>query len=149
VIEINLTPNRADCAGVRGVARDLAAAGLGTLRSLNFEAKESTMTPTSLEYKAVKPTFKSPVSVKIEDDGCKLFLGRYIKGVKNGPSPAWLQERLKAVGLRPISMLVDITNLLSIGAARPMHVYDADKLKGNITVRATKKGETLAALNDK
>lgn len=149
VIEINVTPNRADCTGVRGIARDLAAAGLGALRSLNFNAAESTMTPTSLEYKAVKTTFKSPVTVKIEDDGCKLFIGRYIKGVKNGPSPAFLQERLKAVGLRPISMLVDVTNLLSIGAARPMHVYDADKLKGNIAVRTTKKGETLAALNDK
>ncbi len=149
VIEINLTPNRADCAGVRGIARDLAAAGLGTLRSLNFNAAESTMDSKTLHYKAVKSTFKSPVSVKIEDDGCKLFLGRYIKGVKNGPSPAFLQERLKAVGLRPISMLVDVTNLLSIGAARPMHVYDADKLKGNITVRMTKKGEKLEALNDK
>lgn len=149
VIEINLTPNRADAAGVRGIARDLAAAGLGTLRALNFNASESTMDATTLHYKAVKPTFKSPVSVKIEDDGCKLFIGRYIKGVKNGPSPAFIQERLKAVGLRPISMLVDITNLLSIGAARPMHVYDADKLKGNISVRTTKKGEVLEALNDK
>ncbi len=149
VIEINLTPNRADCAGVRGIARDLAAAGLGTLRSIEFNAAESTMDSKSLYYKAVKSTFKSPISVKIEDDGCKLFLGRYLKGVKNGPSPAWLQERLKAAGLRPISMLVDVTNLLSIGAARPMHVYDADKLKGNITVRTTKKGEKLEALNDK
>jgi phenylalanyl-tRNA synthetase beta chain len=149
VIEINVTPNRADCAGVRGIARDLAAAGLGTLRSIDYNAPESTMDSKTLYYKAVQSTFKSPVSVKIEDDGCKLFVGRYIKGVKNGPSPAFLQERLKAVGLRPISMLVDITNLLSIGAARPLHVYDADKLKGNITVRATQKGQKLEALNDK
>lgn len=136
VIEINLTPNRADCAGVYGIARDLAAAGLGTLKKLDDKPASSKS--------------KSPVSVTIEDtEGCPLFLGRYIKGVKNGPSPDWLQKLLKSVGLRPISALVDITNFLSHDAARPLHVYDADKLKGGIAVRKTKGGENFDALNDK
>lgn len=135
VIEINLTPNRADCAGVRGIARDLAAAGLGKLKPL--------------DSKPIKAASKSPITVTIQDNGCALFLGRNIKNVKNGPSPAWLQNMLKAVGLRPISALVDITNFMSIDGARPLHVYDADKLKGGITVRTTKKGETFDALNDK
>jgi phenylalanyl-tRNA synthetase beta chain len=140
VIEINVTPNRPDCAGVRGIARDLAAAGLGTLKPLPV-AK-------------IPAKFDSPVFVSLnfpEDakDACPLFIGRYIRGVKNGPSPEWLQQRLKAVGLRPISALVDITNYFCIGLARPLHVFDADKLNGNITVRLAKKGETLDALNDK
>lgn len=136
VIEIALTPNRADCAGVRGIARDLAAAGLGTLKPL--------------EEAAVKGTFKSEMSVKIEDkDGCSLFLGRHIKGIKNGPSPDWLQQILKAVGLRPISALVDITNFICLDHARPLHAYDADKLSGDIVVGTSKGGEELEALNDK
>ncbi len=135
IVEIGLTPNRADCAGVRGVARDLAAAGLGTLKDI--------------DESEVKGTFKSPIDVKIEDDGCNVFYGRLIKNIKNGPSPAWLQNQLKAIGLRPISALVDITNLMTMDFARPMHVYDADKLSGNIVVRATKAGEKLDALNDK
>ena len=136
LIEIGLTPNRADCAGVRGIARDLAAAGLGTL--------------IELDDAPVEGTFKSPIDVKIEDtDGCPMFLGRYIKGVKNGPSPMWLQTMLKSVGLRPISALVDITNLMTMEYARPLHVYDADKVKGNIVVRETKDGEEIEALNDK
>ncbi|MGH1456547.1 MAG: phenylalanine--tRNA ligase subunit beta [Alphaproteobacteria bacterium] len=135
IVEIGLTPNRADCAGVRGIARDLAAAGLGTLKDINENS--------------VAGTFKSPINVKIEDDGCNVFYGRMIKGVKNGASPAWLQNQLKAVGLRPISALVDITNLMTMEYSRPMHVYDADKIKGDIIVRATKKGEKLDALNDK
>lgn len=136
VIEINLTPNRADCAGVYGIARDLAAAGLGTLKPVDTTA--------------VKGTFKSPIDVKIEDgEGCPLFMGRVIKGVKNGPSPKWLQDLLKSVGLRPISALVDITNFMTMDHARPLHVYDADKIKGNINVRATKGDEKLDALNDK
>ncbi len=139
VIEIGLTPNRPDCAGVRGIARDLAAAGLGTLKPLDE-------TP-------VKGIFKSPVGVSLKfsteaKDACPLFLGRYIRGVKNGPSPAWLQNRLKAIGLRPISALVDVTNYLSYDLCRPLHVFDADKLKGDIHVRLAKKGEKLAALND-
>lgn len=135
-VEINLTPNRIDAAGVRGIARDLAAAGLGKLKSL--------------DDKPVKAAGKSPIAVSIEDkDGCPLFLGRYISDVKNGPSPQWMQDLLKSVGLRPISALVDITNFMSLDACRPLHVFDADKIKGNIKVRQTKKGETLEALNDK
>ncbi len=140
VIEIALTPNRADCAGVRGIARDLAAAGLGTLKKL--------------DEKPVKGAFKSPVDVKLVFDkgavsACPLFIGRYIRGVKNGPSPDWLQKRLKAIGLRPISALVDITNYVSYDLCRPLHVFDADRLKGDIHVRLARKGETLEALNEK
>lgn len=138
VVEINLTPNRADAAGVRGIARDLASAGLGTF----IETPSPTIPLPEGRGKSI--------DVSIEDvDGCPLFLGRMIRGVKNGPSPEWLQTLLKSVGLRPISALVDITNFMSVDACRPLHVYDADKLKGNIVVRATKKGETLEALNDK
>ncbi len=136
VIDIAITPNRADCTGVRGVARDLAATGLGTL-------KTQKITP-------VKSNFKSPVDVDIQFlKGCPHFCGAYIKGVKNGPSPDWLQRQLKAIGLRPISALVDITNFFTIGLGRPLHVFDADKLNGNIHVRESKKGETIEALNDK
>lgn len=135
VMEINLTPNRADCAGVRGIARDLAAAGLGTLKPL--------------EEKPVKGSFKSPVIVTIEDNGCRHFTGRYFKGLKNGPAPAWLQNMLKSVGLRPISALVDITNLMTLDLARPMHAYDADRLKGHIVVRQTRSDMKFEALNDK
>lgn len=136
VIEINLTPNRGDCASVYGIARDLAAAGLGTLRPLSIPA--------------LTPTFENPVKVSIENtQACPLFIGRYIRGVKNGASPEWLQKRLKAIGQNPISALVDITNYLTIALNRPLHVFDADKLKGNIHVRAAKDGETFNALNDK
>lgn len=136
VIEINLTPNRADCAGIRGIARDLAAKGLGTLKPLTIPS--------------IKDDFKTPIGVDIKDTkACPQFLGRLIKGVKNGPSPEWLQTRLKSIGLRPISVLVDITNYFTIGLNRPLHVFDADKIKGNIHVRLSNKGETLAALNDK
>lgn len=137
VIDISVTPNRADCAGVRGVARDLAAKGIGTLKPI-------------ARGEAVKGTFKSPINVTIEDDkGCPLFLGRYIKGVKNGPSPEWMQARLKAIGLRPISALVDITNYVCMDLCRPLHVFDADKVKGNINVRSAKSGDAIEALNDK
>ena len=136
LIEIGLTPNRVDCAGVRGIARDLAAAGLGTLKAL--------------DESPVKGTFDSPIKVKIEDtEGCPLFLGRLFKNIKNGPSPQWLQDMLKSVGLRPISALVDITNLVTLEFSRPLHVYDADKVKGDIVVRSTKAGESFDALNDK
>ncbi|MEK7802508.1 MAG: phenylalanine--tRNA ligase subunit beta, partial [Pseudomonadota bacterium] len=140
IIEINVTPNRPDCAGVRGIARDLAAVGLGTLKPL-------------VAHK-IPATFNTPISVSLQfeaahKDACPLFVGRMIKGVKNGPSPAWLQNKLKAVGLRPISALVDITNYFCIGLSRPLHVFDADKLSGNVHVRLAKDGETLAALNDK
>ena len=136
LIEIGLTPNRADCAGVRGIARDLAAAGLGMLKKQ--------------DESPVEGTFKSPIGVKIEDtDGCKLFYGRMIKGIKNGPSPEWLQQFLTSIGQRPISALVDITNYMTMMQCRPLHVFDADKLQGDITVRETKGGEKFDALNDK
>lgn len=136
VIEIALTPNRADCSGIRGIARDLAAAGLGTLRPL--------------DYTPAKGGFKSGIGIHIEDtDGCPLFLGRHVKGVKNGASPDWLQKQLKAVGLRPISALVDITNYITMAHGRPLHAYDAGKLKGDIRVGTSKGGEELEALNDK
>ncbi len=136
VIDIAVTPNRADCAGIRGIARDLAAAGLGTLKPLDA-------TP-------VQGKFPSPVTVDIRTPETNpQFIGRYIKGVKNGPSPDWLQQKLKAVGLRPISILVDITNYTTLAYGRPLHVFDADRLTGNIHSRLSKKGETLEALNDK
>ncbi len=135
IIEIGLTPNRADCAGVYGIARDLAAAGLGTLK------KHDT--------KSVKSNFKSEISVNIEDeDGCPHFIAREIKGLTNKPSRLWLQRRLKAIGLRPISALVDITNYFTHGYSRPLHVYDANKIKGNLSVRAATGKEELSALND-
>jgi phenylalanyl-tRNA synthetase beta chain len=136
VIEINLTPNRGDCAAIYGIARDLAAAGLGTLKPIDDAP--------------VKGSFKSDIDVSLKTpDTNPHFVGRTIKGVKNGPSPDWLQARLKAVGLRPISALVDITNFMTLAYGRPLHVYDAKLVKGNIYSRLSKKGEELDALNDK
>jgi len=137
VIEIKLTPNRADCAGVRGIARDLAAAGLGTLKELDMTALEG--------------SFKSPLTVDIEDrQACPFFVGRYIRNVENGESPLWLQNALKAIGLRPISVLVDITNYFTFDLGRPLHVFDADKVKGSkLRVHLSKGGETFEGLNDK
>ncbi|MBV7377437.1 phenylalanine--tRNA ligase subunit beta [Maritimibacter dapengensis] len=138
VIEIAITPNRPDALGVRGVARDLAARGLGTLKPAP-EAK-------------VEGTFDSPIGVTIDDDTAELaplFQGRLIKGVKNGPSPQWLQDRLKAIGLRPISALVDITNFFTYDQNRPLHVFDADKVKGSLRIHQTEGGETLLALDEK
>jgi phenylalanyl-tRNA synthetase beta chain len=137
VIEINLTPNRADCAGVRGVARDLAAAGLGTLKPLIVEP--------------VPAAFAGNLKVAIEDPtACPLFLGRTVRGVRNGPSPQWLQDRLTAIGLRPISALVDITNYFTFDRNRPLHVFDAAKVHGTtLTVRPARGGETISALNGK
>ena len=135
VIEIGLTPNRGDCAGIRGIARDLAAAGLGILKPEPYAGK-------------VPGSFESPIKVHLEaGDACPMFVGRYIRGVKNGPSPAWLQRRLKAIGLRPISALVDITNYFTMDRARPLHVFDADKVHGDIHVRFGRTGETLEALD--
>ncbi|MEM6811150.1 MAG: phenylalanine--tRNA ligase subunit beta [Pseudomonadota bacterium] len=136
IIEIALTPNRADCASIYGIARDLAAAGLGTLKSYPVpEFKESG---------------QGGINVHIDDkEGCSQFFGRLIKDIENKESPAWLQSRLKAIGLRPISALVDITNYMTIAFGRPLHVYDADLLKSDITVRVSKKGESFEALNDK
>jgi len=134
IIDIKVTPNRADCLGVRGIARDLAAAGIGQLKPLDT-------TP-------VEGRFRSPVAIHIEDrKACPLFLGRHIRGLRNGPSPRWLRDRLEAIGLRPISALVDITNFLTFDLNRPLHVFDAGKLKGDLTVRLARPGEKLSALN--
>ncbi|MBU2943311.1 phenylalanine--tRNA ligase subunit beta [Shimia thalassica] len=139
VIDIAITPNRPDALGVRGVALDLAARGLGTMKP----AKTA----------SVEGTFPSPISVTIDEDtlekGCHVFAGRLIKGVKNGPSPEWLQDRLRAIGLRPISALVDITNFFTFDRNRPLHVFDADKVKGNLRVHRAKGGETLVGLDEK
>lgn len=136
VIDIALTPDRPDCAGVRGIARDLAATGLGTLKPLDTNA--------------IKGKGAGQTGIKLQaGDNCPLFMGRLIKNVENKSSPAWMQNRLKAVGLRPISALVDITNYMTLDLCRPLHVFDADLLQGDIAVRAAKQGETLDALNDK
>jgi phenylalanyl-tRNA synthetase beta chain len=135
---VKVTANRPDALGIYGIARDLAAKGLGALKSL--------------EAQPVKGTFKSPINVTLDfadAKPCPLFIGRYFRGVKNGPSPAWLQTRLKAIGLRPISTLVDITNYVTMAYGRPLHVFDADKVKGNIHARFAKEGETLDALDNK
>ncbi len=135
VFDVNVTPNRGDCFGVNGIARDLAAAGLGTLKNTNASP--------------IAGTFQSPIDVKIETNDCPLFTARYIKGVKNVESPDWLKKKLVSVGLRPISALVDITNYFNIGECHPLHVFDADKLTGNLTIRSAKDGETLDALDEK
>ena len=140
VIEVAITPNRPDCLGVRGIARDLAAAGLGTL-------KDGTI-------KRAKGSFANPVTIKLDFDkesasACPVFAGRLVRGVKNNPSPDWLQRRLRAVGLRPINALVDITNFISYDRGRPLHVYDADRLKGAIAARLGREGESFAALDGK
>lgn len=141
VIEVKLTPNRPDCTGVRGIARDLAAAGLGTLKP---EKKLS----------GIEGTYDCPIDIKLEfsketENACPVFAGRYVRGIKNGPAPAWLQKRLKAIGLRPISAVVDVTNYVSIDRGRPLHVYDADKLKGAIRARLGKGDESYLALDGK
>jgi phenylalanyl-tRNA synthetase beta chain len=136
VIDVAVTPNRQDAMGVHGIARDLAAAGLGTLKPI--------------EVKEIVGTFPSPIEIRTDDpEGCPAFYGRVIRGVTNGPSPAWLQQRLKAVGQRPISALVDMTNFITIGYGRPLHVYDLAKLKGAIRARRARDGEQMLALNGK
>ncbi len=141
VIEIKVTPNRPDALSIRGIARDLAACGLGTLKKEETGHGKDSATDCPIPI-----TLKFP---KGEEAACPAFAGRCIKGVKNGPSPAWLQQRLKAIGLRPISALVDITNYITYDRGRPLHVYDADKLKGTIHARLGKAGETFAALDGK
>jgi len=138
VIEIAITPNRPDCLGVRGIARDLAAADVGDL-------KDDTLP-------SVKGGFDNPVRIELsfdaeKADACPTFAGQYVKGVKNGPSPEWLQRRLKAIGLRPINALADITNYIAFDRGRPLHVYDADKLTGAIHARAGITGEEFEALD--
>ena len=141
VIDIAITPNRQDCLGVHGVARDLAASGIGTLKP--FDA-----TP-------IAGTFESPIKWQRDlpadaQDACPMVVGRTFRNVKNGPSPDWLQRRLLAIGLRPISALVDITNFVTYDLGRPLHVFDADKLSGkDLVMRFAKKGETILALDGK
>jgi len=134
VFEINLTPNRQDCAGVHGIARDLSAADMGKFRDPGI--------------KPVKGEFPCPVNVTVEDASlCPGFAVRLVRGVKNGASPEWLQRRLSSIGLRPINALVDITNFMTYDRARPLHVFDAGKVSGNLTVRRARDGETLLALD--
>mgnify|MGYP000743004479 CR=1 FL=1 len=140
MIDFEVTPNRPDTNGVNGVARDLAAAGLGNL---------VTKAPVP-----VKGAFPCPQKVRLDfpkgtENACPVFAGRCIRGVKNGPSPKWLADRLRAIGLRPISALVDITNFVTYDRARPLHVFDADKLKGEIRARLGEKGESFLALDGK
>jgi len=137
IIEVKVTPNRGDALSVRGVARDLAAAGLGTLHPL--------IPP------AITPAYETPLRWTIEDPrACTWVLGRAVRGVRNGPSPQWLQDRLRAIGLRPISALVDITNFFTFDLGRPLHVFDVAKVKGGtLAMRMARPGEELAALNGK
>ena len=149
MIEINLTPNRGDCTGVHGIARDLAAAGIGELNmgKLNMgKLNDAAVAP-------VKGQFPCPVKVTLEFGAtpslCPAFALRLIRGVKNGPSPDWLARRLTAIGLRPINALVDITNFITYDRGRPLHVFDAAKVRGNLTVRRARGGESLLALDGK
>ena len=136
VFDVAITPDRQDCMGVRGIARDLAAAGIGTLKPLGVPQIEG--------------SFPCPVPISIEDsEGCPAFFGRAVKGVTNGTSPEWMQSRLKSAGQRPISALVDITNYVMLDLGRPAHAYDIAKLKGGLTARAAKAGERVLALNEK
>jgi phenylalanyl-tRNA synthetase beta chain len=136
VIDVAITPNRQDCMGVYGIARDLAAAGLGTLKPLKLESVEG--------------CFPCPTEIRTDDpDGCPAFYGRVIRGVTNGASPDWMQARLKSAGQRPISALVDITNYVMLGLGRPSHAYDLAKLTGAVFARRATEGETVTALNGK
>ena len=136
VFNVNVTPNRQDAMGVRGIARDLAAAGVGKMKPLAVPQIEG--------------SFPNPVPIRIEDlDGCPAFFGRAIRGVKNGVSPEWMQRRLKSAGQRPISALVDITNYVMLDHGRPAHAYDIAKLSGDLVARAAKPGEKVLALNEK
>jgi phenylalanyl-tRNA synthetase beta chain len=136
VIDVAVTPNRQDAMGVYGIARDLAAAGLGSLKPVDVQTIEG--------------AYPCPVEILTGDpQGCPAFYGRVVRGVKNGPSPAWLQQRLKAVGQRPISALVDMTNYVMLGYGRPLHVYDLAKLSGALVARKARDGEELLALNGK
>ena len=140
VVEVSITPNRQDCMGVRGIARDLAAKGLGRLRPLDEALSH---------LPAFVPQGAGP-DVRIEDsEGCPAFYAQAVRGVKNGPSPDWLQQRLKSVGQKPISALVDITNFLMLALGRPLHVYDMARLKGPLVARKAKAGEEVLALNGK
>jgi phenylalanyl-tRNA synthetase beta chain len=141
VFDIAITPNRGDCTGVHGVARDLAAFGLGKLLNDRIALVPATAGKGTI---AVELRFADG-----EPQACRMFAGRLISGVKNGPSPDWLQARLRAIGLRPINALVDITNFITYDRARPLHVFDADKLQGIVHARLAKSGESVLALDGK
>ena len=165
IIDVAITPNRQDCMGVRGIARDLAAAGLGTLKPLSDVfaktvraeladalplGSDTTDGPSTGSGQTDGGRFPCPVEIRIDDpDGCPAFYGRVIRGVTNGDSPAWMQARLKAAGQRPISALVDITNYVMLDHGRPSHAYDLAKLTGAVCARRAKDGETVTALNGK
>lgn len=136
IFDIAITPDRGDCLGIRGIARDLAAAGLGTLKPLDISKSSGTE--------------QSPITIDITPNtGCTEFIGCHITGVQNGESPAWLKQRLESIGLRPISRLVDVTNYISYDLGRPLHVYDANKIGGALHVRLSNEGESFQGLNDK
>ncbi len=135
IFDVEITPNRPDCYGVKGIARDLSSTGIG-------EYVDELKHP-------VNGTFTSPISVLIQDSHCECFVLRYIKGVQNTQSPAWMQKRLISAGLHPISHLVDVTNYLNIQECRPLHVFDADKITGNLVVRSAKEGEKITCLDGK
>jgi phenylalanyl-tRNA synthetase beta chain len=140
IFDVAVTPDRADCLGVRGIARDLAAAGIGALRATY--------------YSLIEGGFDSPILWKRElphdqQKACPFVAGRYFRNLRNGPSPKWLQDRLTAIGLRPISALVDITNYVTFDLGRPLHVFDAKKLAGDLTMRFAKPGESILALDGK
>jgi phenylalanyl-tRNA synthetase beta chain len=136
VFDVAITPNRPDCMGVRGIARDLAAAGLGTLKPLNVPKIEG--------------SFDIPIEIRNDDpEACPAFYAQAIRGLRNGPSPEWMQRRLKAAGQRPISALVDVTNYLTLEHGRPAHAYDLTKLHGQLGPRRARDGETVLALNER
>jgi len=136
VIDVAVTPNRQDAMGVQGIARDLAAAGLGTLKPV--------------EAPQIAGTYPCPIQIRTDDpEGCPAFYGRVVRGVTNGSSPDWLQRRLKAIGQRPISALVDMTNYITLSYGRPLHVYDLAKLQGALIARRAREGEQVLALNGK
>jgi phenylalanyl-tRNA synthetase beta chain len=136
VIDVAITPNRQDAMGVYGIARDLAAAGLGTLKPI--------------DVREIAGAFACPIEIRTDDhEGCPAFYGRAVRGVKNGASPAWLQQRLKSVGQRPISALVDMTNYITLSYGRPLHVYDLARIEGAIVARKARDGEEVLALNGK
>ncbi|MGQ0558532.1 MAG: phenylalanine--tRNA ligase subunit beta [Sphingosinicella sp.] len=134
LFDVAITPNRPDAMGVYGIARDLAAAGLGSLKPL--------------QVPKIEGAFPCPIEIRTDDpEGCPAFYGRVVRGLANRPSPDWLQRRLRAIGQRPISALVDLTNYLMLSFARPLHVYDLAKLNGPLVARRAKAGEEMVALN--
>lgn len=142
VIDVAITPNRQDCMGVRGIARDLAAAGLGTLKPLGEVYRMDKLGPISGRDPAP--------DVRVEDaEGCPAFFAQAVSGVRNGPAPKWMADRLRTIGQKPISVLVDITNFISTDLGRPLHVYDRARLTGALTARRAKQGEKVLALNGK